>query len=188
MNINISSETSFPNEELKLNDPLDYNQIYSYNNFEVPGKNEVIQIVGNLLNRLIKTNESLNIETNMFHSKNVPSISIDNYILRLGRYSKCSTEVMIMTLLYIDRYIEKQESQQISLKNVHKLFFVSFVIACKYNDDLKLANKDFAKLGGVHKLELVLLETQFLKDIDFEVEVSSQDYFKYLKSLLQFFS
>lgn len=65
-----------------------------------------------------------------------------------------------------------------------RLFFVSVVLAAKFNDDLRLNNNDFCKIGGVSLGELVLLEIHFLKIIEFNLNVSLAMYISYLKNIL----
>ena len=45
---------------------------------------------------------------------------------------------------------------------VKRAFFLSVVLAAKYNDDLRLNNRDFAKIGGLSVEELLVLEMTFL--------------------------
>lgn len=44
-----------------------------------------------------------------------------------------------------------------------RAFFLAIVLAAKFNDDLRLNNKDFAKIGGISTEELFILEISFLK-------------------------
>ena len=53
------------------------------------------------------------------------------------------------------------------ISNLKRLFFVAVVIASKYNDDFRLSNKDFCKIGGIKEQELLILEMEFLKIIKF---------------------
>ena len=42
------------------------------------------------------------------------------------------------------------------------MFLVSVVLATKFNDDLRLGNQDFGKIGGVSTEELMFMEIRFL--------------------------
>lgn len=42
---------------------------------------------------------------------------------------------------------------------------MGIVLASKFNDDLRLNNRDFAKIGGFSIEELLVLEIHFLKCI-----------------------
>ena len=59
------------------------------------------------------------------------------------------------------------------------------LLAGKYNDDLRLGNRDFAKIGGVCAAELMLMEMQFLHDVQFNLHVSTPLFLGYLRQLLR---
>ena len=170
-----------------MNQPYKYAEIYGQYNLNVPQSLDLGQNIANVLTRIVKANDCVEPPRTIFHSKNIPGISLHNYINRLTHYSKCSPETLVIALIYVEKYITKQNDELFS-RNVHKLFFIGMVVAAKFNDDLKLANDSFAKLGGMSKLDLCILETQFLKDIDFEVYVSSSDFLNYFRNVIQFAS
>ena len=64
----------------------------------------------------------------------------------------------------------------LDLLNVHKVLFVAIVIASKYNEDSRLQNKDFAKIGGVSVKELFMLEIEFMKCLKFNLKISSEEF------------
>ena len=64
------------------------------------------------------------------------------------------------------------------------MFFLGIVVAAKFNDDLRLNNKDFAKIGGITLDELFVLEIYFLKTIKFQLKVSLDEYLSYLRNIL----
>jgi len=61
---------------------------------------------------------------------------------------------------------------------------LGIVVAAKFNDDLRLNNKDFAKIGGITLDELFVLEIYFLKTIKFQLKVSLDEYLSYLRNIL----
>ena len=181
-----SSETSTHDCEIRLNERKTYSEIYLEIGLEVLPVEEVGKLIANLLNKMVSINEGPTPPKTIFHSKVIPGISIEKYLIRLAQYARCSSESFVMALIYIDRYFEKNISQSLIPKNVHKLFFISLVTAAKFNDDLKLANWAFAKLGGMDKADLCMLEIQYLRAIEFNVYVSSIEYVNYLKSVVEF--
>lgn len=181
-----SSETSIANYEIRLNQNLTYSELYLKLELLVPDSRNIGQAIAELLVKMIDSNTGLTPQRTIFHSKSVPGISIQKYLERLTSYSRCSPETFILALIYIDRYTEKEISQCLMPKNVHKLYFIGLVVAAKFNDDLKLANWAFAKLGGMDKCELCLLEIQFLRAIEFNMHVSSSEFVNYFKSVIEF--
>ena len=55
------------------------------------------------------------------------------------------------------------------------------MLACKFNDDLKLSNESFAKLGGVTATELELLELEFLYALGFAMNVTEETFVSYFR-------
>lgn len=53
------------------------------------------------------------------------------------------------------------------------------VIAIKYHDDEYYKNEFYSKVGGIPKLELNQLESQFLALLEFQVHVKSDLYYNY---------
>lgn len=53
-----------------------------------------------------------------------------------------------------------------------RAYFIGIVLAAKFNDDLRLSSKDFAKIGGFSADELLVLELHFLKTVRFNLKVS----------------
>ena len=184
-----SSLASSSDLELRLNERLTYVETYSLLSMPVPKPAEIAVCIASLLKNLVsKSPEAMGLAlTNTpFDSKTIPGISIEKYLERLAGYSRCSPETFVIAVIYVDRIVSPECGVVLGPRNVHKLFLVALLCAAKFNDDLKLAQWGFAKLGGLGKKELCQLEVQFLSGIDFRVVVSSGDYRGYLKSLLEF--
>lgn len=58
------------------------------------------------------------------------------------------------------------------------------MLGAKFQDDKKLANIEFGKIGGISNKELNLLEVNFLETIGFNLWVSSDMYNGYLQQIL----
>ena len=100
--------------------------------------------------------------------KTIPDISINDFLERLSKYSKASDEIFILTLIYIDRVCHYY-SIKLNYNNIHKLILASMIIAIKYNEDEYYSIKFYAKLGGVTKAEMNLLEYHFIYLINFKI-------------------
>ena len=70
-----------------------------------------------------------------FNSKNVPRISISDYVARFKKYLGCSETCYIFALLYLDR-LSKNASCSISKSNIHRLYLTAIVLAIKFHDDV----------------------------------------------------
>jgi hypothetical protein len=129
------------------------------------------------------TNVSVLGKTTRFDSAYVPEISIEDYVERVQTYSKCSTSVYVIAMVYIDRLIEG-EGLVVTQLNVHRLFITAFLIAAKFYDDLSFKNAFYATLGGIEKTEMNLLEVDFLNYIKFNLVVAENVYNSYRQHML----
>jgi hypothetical protein len=174
------------NKVSKMNQHLSYSEVYQSLSMSPPEPKMVAYGLAKLLTQMVMANQHKPVAKSIFHSKKIPGISISDYLQRQATYSRCSPETFFLALIYIDRYFEKVADQCLMAHNVHKLFFISLVTAAKFNDDLKLSNADFAKLGGLDKYDLCVLEMQFLRSIAFHVNVSFTEFISYVQSVTEF--
>lgn len=122
-------------------------------------------------------------KTTRFDSAYVPEISVEDYVERVQTYSKCSTSVYVIAMVYVDRLIEG-EGLVVTQLNVHRLFITAFLIAAKFYDDLSFKNAFYATLGGIEKTEMNLLEVDFLNYIKFNLFVPEDVFNSYRQHLL----
>ena len=144
-------------------------------------KQNVVKEISTTLNLIIQENNknSNNHKDNsLFTRQQIPKISIFDYLLRIQRYSGIEESTMIISLIYIDR-ICKKKGIVLSKYNIHRLLFIAILIAIKYNEDIIYDNLYYSKIGGITKKELLILENEFLKLIDFNLFVSNKMYHKY---------
>jgi hypothetical protein len=113
-----------------------------------------------------------------FLMRNIPPISIKDYLERLCKYSKIDTSTIILILIYIDRICNIQKFK-LTYYNVYKLILASMIIAIKYNEDEYYSNKFYSKLGGVSISEIIFLEYNFLSLIHYNLFVNNELFKKY---------
>ena len=107
-----------------------------------------------------------------------PSISINDYLERLYKYSKMNISTVILILIYIDR-ISNINKFKLTYYIIHKLILSSMVVAIKYNEDQYYSIKFYAKLGGVPKTEMIFLEYYFVSLINFNLFIKKELFDKY---------
>ena len=149
---------------------------------------KTIKIFAELLTEICeqsKNNNSKSIYIKSFMTKNIPSISLKNYIKRLFLNAKMNESTIILILIYIDK-ICSMNNITISYYNIYKLILGSMIIAIKYNEDKFYPPELYAKLGGVTVCELNLLEIEFFKLIDFQLFVKEEIFLKYKEYLMNF--
>ncbi len=113
-----------------------------------------------------------------FISKKIPSVSIKSYLDRLAKYSKIENNTLLLILIYIDKVCDINKIR-LNYFNIHKMILASMLVAIKYNEDDYYSNSFYAKVGGVTKSEIDVLEYEFLVLIDFNLYVSDDLFLKY---------
>ncbi|KAI3449635.1 hypothetical protein Pfo_006300 [Paulownia fortunei] len=148
------------------------------------GKPRILSLLSTLLDRSVQKNERI-LETSqtkdvitIFHGLRAPSLSIQQYIDRIFKYSCCSPSCFVIAHIYMDRFIQQTNLFLTSL-NIHRLLITSVMLAAKFMDDAFFNNAYYARVGGVSTAELNKLEMKFLFCLDFRLHVSVQTFGKY---------
>ncbi len=143
-------------------------------------ENKELKIISDLLTGICLENrhKTNNKSIQFFSSKKIPSISIYDFLERIVKYSKIEKSTLVLIFIYIDQLCD-MNNVDLTFYNIHKLILSSLVIAAKYNEDKYLSNDFYAKLGGITKKEINILEYQFLSLINFSLYISDEIYHKY---------
>ncbi|CAN0001363.1 unnamed protein product, partial [Ectocarpus sp. 4 AP-2014] len=104
------------------------------------------------------------------------------YLDRILKYSSCSNECFVLGLIYMDRFIQRNDFALTAL-NVHRVAITSVMVAAKFFDDQYYNNAYYAKVGGVPCVEMNSLEIEFLFGLDFNLAVTSEEYRNYRERL-----
>ncbi|XP_076942045.1 cyclin-P3-1-like, partial [Bidens hawaiensis] len=150
---------------------------------------KVLSLLSSLLQKHVETNEKLLQTTQIkdvptvFHGSRAPTLTIQQSIDRIYKYSRCSPSCFVGAHIYIDRLIQSQSIILTSL-NVHRLLITSIMLAAKFIDDAFFNNTYYAKVGGITRAEMNRLELKFLFGIDFQLYVSLSTFEKYCLELM----
>jgi len=134
----------------------------------------------NNVNNIVSTQD-------LFFTESPPQIHYSDYLNRLIYYIQPSNMVIISSLIYIDRIVDKM-GNAITECNIHRLLLSSLLIATKFLEDNLDSNSCFACAGGVAVQHLNGLEFKFLDEIEFDLIIENKDletYCKYLNSLVR---
>lgn len=115
-----------------------------------------------------------------FETKEVPSISISKYLERIIKYSKIEKSTLITALIYIDRFCLTGRVV-LEQHNMHKILFISIYESIKYNEDNHYKIDYYAAVGGMEIEEVISLEYEFLKMIQFRLFVDEEQFSKFEK-------
>ena len=179
-------------EYLSLNSSISFTQKNSKLNFE-PKKDiipiKTIEIIADLLNNICEENkdksENINKDIKPFMTKNIPSMPIKNYLIRLCQFTKINESTIIIILIYIDRICNINKFT-LTYRNIYKIILSSMVVAIKYNEDNFYSSEIYAKIGGLSIKELNYLEFHFLVLIKFSLFVEKDLFDKYYDNIMSF--
>lgn len=104
--------------------------------------------------RTLTTASKTALSSNMsltFHARNVPTISLEAYLLRILRYCPASNEVFLSLLVYFDRMsrLAKEACGRpfiIDSYNIHRLVIAGVTVASKFFSDVFYTNSRYAKV------------------------------------------
>ncbi len=108
--------------------------------------------------------------------KSNPSSSFGDYIKRLICSSSLfSASEITLSIIYLKKY--SAEDNIITTKNIHILFAISLYLAIKWLQDYDLNFNKILLLFGITKEELINLESEYLKNINWELFVSEDEFY-----------
>ena len=114
----------------------------------------------------------------IFSANTIPSISLNDYLIRIQTYSEIEKSTLILALILIDHICKKAELI-LTYYNIHRLLFGAILISIKYNEDSYYDNKFYSEIAGVKLKELKSIEYSFLELSDFNVFVKYEEYEQY---------
>ncbi|CAJ1374436.1 unnamed protein product [Effrenium voratum] len=121
-----------------------------------------------------------------FHGCRKPTISIEDYLVRLRSYFMCSDSCFLLALIYIARLVEICPDFAVNPFSIHRLLAISLVVSVKFHEDVVYSNTFYAHICGLQHEELNKGEVEFLKmikwDLGFSIEQFSQVYSEVLQS------
>lgn len=147
-------------------------------------RQSLLQEINQALGCLCKKNPALR-SSSRFQSLIAPPRPFRDYIRRIDKYSHCSNEALVISMIYLDRIAEANPNHQITDLTVHRLFLTSIRIANKYHDDLHMDNAHFAKIGGMDTKNFSNMEFEFLANLQFKLYVDPDEYIRRKKTLLE---
>lgn len=97
-----------------------YERFYDSMKVYLPNVSILGQTIARILLEVTESNQERPSEHTVYHMNNSPPLTLLNYMERITRYSCCSSEVFVVSLIYIDKL--QRERPEVCLKdtNVHK--------------------------------------------------------------------
>lgn len=97
----------------------------------------------------------------LFHARNIPTISIESYLLRILKYCPTTNEVFLSLLIYFDRMSKSAHNAHddadeagtrrgpgiiIDSYNLHRFVITGITVASKFFSDVFYLNSRYAKV------------------------------------------
>ena len=146
------------------------------------------KIIGTVIEKSVKYHEVNNLkekkETN-FCSKEIPNISITNYILRLIKKINIEPSTLILGIIYFDKICNKGNII-LSFLNVYRLILISLVLAIKFNEEYFETNEFYSKIGGLSNKSFNKLEIAVLKILNYKLYIKKDIYDNYINHISNF--
>jgi hypothetical protein len=111
----------------------------------------------------------------IFSCKEVPSMSLGDYLYRITKYSDTSAAGLTIALIYLDKLVSRHNVLFTNF-NIHRLFATAILVANKFSEDVFMNNKRFAELAGVSTRDLNDMERKFLILIDYRCYIKTSDF------------
>jgi hypothetical protein len=130
----------------------------------IPGKRETPYAEG-------VANDARYEPVTVFHSKNVPEVSLLELAKIFQRNCKCSVDALVIAFVLMARY-ELVSGQAITAHTMHRLFVGAYQVGLKLHSDFFYSNKYIASVMGIQTWEMNRLEEGLLHAIDWYASVS----------------
>ncbi|KAM3164643.1 Aminoglycoside antibiotic sensitivity protein 3 [Lachancea thermotolerans] len=143
------------------------------NDFSQCPRTDLVILISRMLSFLIRINDSIpkdnSSELTRFHSRVPPQISVYDYLMRLTRYSSLEPAVLIASVYYIDLLSAMYTAFSLNSLTVHRFLLTATTVGSKGLCDSFCTNSHYAKVGGVQCSELHVLESEFLKRVNYRI-------------------
>ena len=148
---------------------------------------QVISFISNyIVDILIKNRDKTKLKIDdikdPLYSNKVPIIKIEDYLIRLVKFSKMEISTLILTFIYIKRFIDK-ENFIIAFNNIFRLIISCSILAIKFNENRTFKNSFYAKIGGLEVGDLNNLEYNVFNRLDFNIRVLDSEFYEIISEI-----
>ena len=143
---------------------------------------DLIKSISSLIDEIIKKNaaKKLKSKKTIFYCKDskLQNISVFSYIYYIFSYLNLDFSTILLTLISLQRFLNFTKDK-LSKYNFYKLFITSCYINSKHNEDLSYKCEIYAMIGKINSCELIILEREFFKNLDYKLYVKEEVYQRY---------
>jgi len=101
---------------------INYEEAYIQKSSRPVALDQLLELIADLLTEIIKNTANLNQEANIsiFTAKQMPTISLKDYLSRLAKFCYCSQEAFVVALIFLNRLTSFNKSFTLNSGNVHR--------------------------------------------------------------------
>ena len=174
-----ATDTSIVSRETEINSSYE-----SQTSKETDLKNHIINSISSSLKDIIKYNKSneKNVQKDIFYLSFIPPISLEDFIKHLMKYSKMDISTLIISIIYIDIFCDKNQ-YILTENNIFRILLSVCLLSLKFNEDIIINYKSYAEIASVSVEDLknlefyMYLKLHFSLNIKYELYKSYYDYF-----------
>jgi hypothetical protein len=142
------------------------------------------QVLGDACERLATWNNSEPVRRSVFRSSTVPSIAVGVYLTRLMRclHDADIQSVLIVAMIYLERLVARQAT--LDRQTVHRLLASTVWASMKFLLDHHPSLLTYSRLAGVTEHEIIRMEVEIMRALDWKLGVAVPLFDCYKKSFL----
>ena len=174
----MNTDNSISSKETAINTSLNIennNQISFFTQKHII--KSIAQNLRDIIKQNIRNNQMKNVRHDLFYIQGQFSISIEDYINIIFKGTKMSLSTLIISIIYIDKFIELN-GYILSLKNIHRILVASCLLSIKFNEDT-ISTKYYSKIVGINDNDLNILELYFYIKLQFSLLIDYDCYKQY---------
>ena len=150
---------------------------------------QIIKSIAQNLKDIIRENRNNNqmkfVKHDIFYISRLPSISVEDYIIRIVKSTKMNISTLIISIIYIDKFCE-MNGYILSLKNIHRILLTACLLSIKFNEDGNVNTKYYTNVAGIPVQDLNNLEFYLIVKLEFSLFVDYETYQKYFEYFCKF--
>lgn len=157
-------------------------------NFFDCSTSDIIVLVSSMLQELVVLNDALPFDPQnltRFHSRSQPPISILDYLVRIAKFCSLEKSIILAMIYYIDLLCTTYKTFNINSLTIHRFLITSAMVASKGLCDTFCTNTYYAKVGGLPRAELNLLEVEFLIRVNYRIVPPADRLNQYFESMVK---
>ena len=140
-----------------------------------------------ILENIIKINDNSELTNNNFFNLNYSIFDsniylkqkIAEYMLRINIFLNIDKNILILTMMNLDKFMLMNTNFILNKHNCFKLFLACLIETKKFYDDYNTSIKIFSSLGLVESKDIITIEKEFLERVNYNLFIKEEDFHKY---------